>query len=467
MNSEQVSNEKEEHFSQRSDKTSGLPQESVKGTKSAVEIETPNGVITASKTTVGGPKETPKTRKYNNLESMMRDDRGNLTYMEHAVNISKELSNFVKSKSNIHSDAKTLTLRVERAIFNASKEFTELRERVALLELELKKLNASKTQDGSQEVKKVTGLNKERSERKPATPASSKRGRSSPVSAEKSASSKKSRSATNPRGQENEWKTVETRKKSMKTRPGNDRAPKTIRPKSDAIMVGAKEGVLYADILKRMKEDPSLKDLGKVVSRVRKTRNGEVLLEFSADAKTKSAEFKKAVETVLGQDATVKALTQEVTMECRYLDEITTADELRIALKEQYALGDGQSDFPIRMRKAYGDTQIASFSLPVEAANEMLKNGKIKVGWSVCQLKVAQQLTRCYKCSGFGHLAKGCKGTDRSKACWKCGTEGHQAKECKQAAKCLLCSETDGNNHATGSSRCKAYKEAAAKRGWK
>ena len=43
-------------------------------------------------------------------------------------------------------------------------------------------------------------------------------------------------------------------------------------------------------------------------------------------------DFKAQVEEVLGESANVRALSQEASIECRGLDEVTTAEDLRRAL---------------------------------------------------------------------------------------------------------------------------------------
>jgi hypothetical protein len=96
-------------------------------------------------------------------------------------------------------------------------------------------------------------------------------------------------------------------------------------------------------------------------------------------------------------------------------------------------------------------------------ANKLLERGKVKVGWSVCELRASREPLKCFKCLGFGHLSRTCKGPDRTSMCWKCGSTGHKAKDCKSTSlSCVLCTGED-NSHATGSLKCPVYKDAVAK----
>jgi Zinc knuckle len=180
-----------------------------------------------------------------------------------------------------------------------------------------------------------------------------------------------------------------------------------------------------------------------------------------------SSSYKALVEEVVGEDVAVRALSQRVLVECRNLDDVTQAADLREALKEQFTLTDADVEGNVRLRKTYGSTQAATINVPVDVANKLLKVGKVKVGWSVCHLRAYRQLLRCFKCMEFGHQAKNCQGVDRSKACWNCGKNGHQGKACKDPPRCMLCKVDDGNEHSTGGRKCKAYLEALSRKAWK
>nr|XP_029718359.1 uncharacterized protein LOC115261134 [Aedes albopictus] len=111
----------------------------------------------------------------------------------------------------------------------------------------------------------------------------------------------------------------------------------------DALLVKANDQQSYAAILKKVREDPELKELGENVVRTRRTQQGEMLFELKKDPAIKSSayreQFAKSLGDLVGDGGNVKALCQEATIECRYLDEITTVEELR-ELKTQCELGE-------------------------------------------------------------------------------------------------------------------------------
>lgn len=390
--------------------------------------------------------------------------RGDLTRLEYAIIITEKLNTFMGGKKNMHTDATLIAKKALQEVKKIRFQVEDLEKALAEKEKELLTLR------NDLEKSNMVNNNKKRN-----------RTETSPEQTEKTGSPKRAKNREKdksftpiketPRTSEArkpEWQKVPPRRKEKKPpQPEKPKAPRLIRKKSDALVISSKDASSYADILRKMKADPTLKDMGEKITRVRRTRNGEILFEFKPDESAKSAVFKTLVEKVVGEEASVKALSQEVLMECRNLDEITTTDELHKALVSEFSSEDPQSIGIIKLRKAYGSTQIGSFRVPVAVANKMTEAGKVKVGWSICQLRVPQQLLRCYKCLGFDHLAKQCKGVDHSKLCWKCGIEGHKGRTCNNNPKCVLCKENEGNDHQTGSFKCKAYKEAAEKRGWK
>lgn len=367
------------------------------------------------------------------------------TKLEEATKLVQELSEFVAARNNVHHDIKRMVTKIQKALLDAGKERKSLEESAG----NWQKLAGQKAQS----VDLTTPVNRP------------KRGRQSPESPRTGSIAKKPKSAhTN---EESEWKKVKKKKEKKPQHAKEKQRPKTVRPMADALLVGASGETTYADILRKVKNDPNLKGLNDQVARIRRTRNGEMLFELKKDPSAKSSAFKELVEQSLGDAAKVRALSQETMVECRNLDEVTTDQDLRKALEEQFQIGDAAQTAPIRLRKAYGDTQIATIKLTTEVANRLLEKGKVKVGWTVCSIRAMQQPERCYKCMGFGHQAKQCRGTDRSKLCRRCGEEGHISRTCTKPPKCMLCTAEKDRDHVTGGQKCPALKAAMTARRWR
>lgn len=236
------------------------------------------------------------------------------------------------------------------------------------------------------------------------------------------------------------------------------RKPK-VRMKSEAVAIKASEAE-YANILKKLRRDPNLAQLGRETKTVRRTRQNELLLVLNKGAKHESQEYARLVTEAVGSgDVKVRSLGTETTLQCKNLDETVTAEVLLEAITTQ--CDTGPLNTPVQLRRYSQGTQTATFKLPASLANMVLKVGKIKVNWSVCPITVFERPAICFKCLGYDHKSWDCKGPDRSKMCRRCGAEGHKANGCKAKPKCLIC--TEGGNHATGSSVCPSFKSALKK----
>lgn len=258
-----------------------------------------------------------------------------------------------------------------------------------------------------------------------------------------------------------DWTKV-TRKRSTKAIPSAEPryAP---RSRPDAIMVESVGSTSYADILRKVKSDPKLAGMGDQVARIRRTQNGHMLFELKRNIDVDTDTYQGLVESSLGGLAKVKIMSQEIYVVCKDMDEITTKEDLLKALKDTFDMSFLQESAVKSLRAAYGGTQTAIIALPLDAAKRVLLAGKLKVGWTVCRIREYKRTTSCFRCLESGHIAKACKGIDRSKMCRKCGEEGHIARNCSNTPSCMLCVETPDqpSNHIMGSSGCPKNRSTA------
>ena len=280
-----------------------------------------------------------------------------------------ELHEFVKDRHNVHSQIKLLVTSIKTAVAAAEREQKQLRTRGETAEKAL-----------SEAVKKRPAEMQGTPEGPNSQP--DKRKRETPGEEEERKKAKNDSEAGPSQNDSSGWRTVgkkvpkpnQAKKEEVRKKP----RPRRERIKGDALIIAANADVSYAAILRKVREAPELKGLGEKVVRTRRTQNGEMLFELQKDPSVKSAAFKELVANALGHEAKVKALTQETTVECRDLDEITTEEELRSALKEQCNLGD--EPMVIRLRKAYGGTQTAAIRLSAAVAPNCSGKAKSRSG---------------------------------------------------------------------------------------
>lgn len=255
---------------------------------------------------------------------------------------------------------------------------------------------------------------------------------------------------------ENEWQKVTKKVAKTKTSKKTEK-----RPRPDAIIIKAKEGTSYADILRKVKADDSLKSVGEAVARVRRTAGGDLLLQLKKTS-GQTANLCSSISDSLGVEIEVRALSHKTLIEIKHVDEVTTGEDVLQTIRALPDMEGIPLEAVVNMRKAFGSTQVATLSLSAELAKRLLLLEKIRIGWTVCPIREKTMLTKCFKCLEYGHIAKLCRGEDRSKLCRRCGKADHIAKDCKNEPSCMFCIKNNAKEtkYIAGSGRCPTLKKA-------
>ncbi|CAG4983072.1 unnamed protein product [Colias eurytheme] len=116
------------------------------------------------------------------------------------------------------------------------------------------------------------------------------------------------------------------------------------RERPNALIIRPKEKEQYADILKRVKRDPSANQMSECIDKIRRTTSGDVLLILSRKDTDKAPQLKKAISELLGQDATVVSKVPEEDVEIKDLEESTTKQEILEALQKVLSSASWLSD---------------------------------------------------------------------------------------------------------------------------
>lgn len=241
-------------------------------------------------------KETPKSSVLNFAGGTPQDGvligRTALQEVRRRVN---ELYDFIKDKNNVHTKIKQMVNGVKAAMNAAERENSSLvATRTSL------KLRAERAERAEETLK--AKLEEEALRMKePKTPPgpSSKRDRETPGEEEDAKKQKQgnggsSEPAKNPEPdpekepepdpeKEKGWEKVKKKKRKKKGELNEDaHKPKFRRErnKGEALVVEVKEGVSYADLLRKVRTDPELKELGENVVKTRRTQTGAMLFEL-------------------------------------------------------------------------------------------------------------------------------------------------------------------------------------------
>ncbi|EDW46317.1 GM20428 [Drosophila sechellia] len=128
-----------------------------------------------------------------------------------------------------------------------------------------------------------------------------------------------------------------TKNRATVKQPPGPRKKRPPRERPDALVITPSAGLPYSELLSMVTrgQDARLRAIGENVTRVKKTAKGELLLALRASAQDLTQKLKMDMGAVLGDRASLRALTQSKVFVIRDLDELTTEDELKSALEAQ------------------------------------------------------------------------------------------------------------------------------------
>ena len=158
--------------------------------------------------------------------------------------------------------------------------------------------------------------------------------------------------------------------------------------------------------------------------------------------------FEKALDQAVGQRADVKCLVSKRSLEVRDLDETVTREEVVAALC--IALGKPDLGDQCRLYKQFGGVETAVVRLAEVDARKLLGIGKLRVERMNCRVREHDEVVRCFRYQGYGHVSRGCTLPGRKDACWRCGGASHVAKVCKTPPRCLTCADRGTRMHHGG-----------------
>ena len=254
----------------------------------------------------------------------------------------------------------------------------------------------------------------------------------------------------------NEKKTEESKKRT---------SPKTKvevkkRAMTEAIVLKPSDGKTYAEILSGIKGRVNPSDHAAEIKSIRRTRTGDVLLELKTVGENNNS-LADALKSAVGETASLSSLIPRVKLEIRDIDCCATTEEVSAAVKAKTS----QQPFGVRLTRPNRAEQIMAIVTVTETeARKLLDSPRIRIGWVNCRVRRRQVVERCYRCLGYGHLSKTCRGPDRSTSCYRCGGQQHKAAECTAEARCFICAGAGGSGGAikqyAGSGAFEAFRKA-------
>ncbi|XP_066157688.1 uncharacterized protein [Euwallacea fornicatus] len=224
------------------------------------------------------------------------------------------------------------------------------------------------------------------------------------------------------------------------------------KEKKSYALVVEQAGTGYNEVLKTVKNCVRGTEASKKINSIRSTREGKLLIITDKDQKTLN-ELKETInqKIINAKVKTIGETQKRKTVYIRGIDALTRKEEIRKAIGEK--IEKIEEIYISETRPTVNNTQTVTVSGPLGSIDKI--KGRIRIGFTRCNIETKIDINRCYRCWGYEHNARHCVGPDRSGLCYKCGKGEHSSKECKSVEFCVTCEVT---GHSTGGMRCKVFR---------
>jgi hypothetical protein len=191
--------------------------------------------------------------------------------------------------------------------------------------------------------------------------------------------------------------------------------PKNTEQKSDATQKFIKEKIDPTDV---------------PINILRSVSRGSVVVQ--CHDKDNIEDCKKKIEEQLGDDYSVSVPeSRSPIVKIVGVSELTSEAILIKRIKSQNDFIGSDAKIEVMEFKQKNDKIFASVKCDGDTFDKIMNNGRIIVGWDRCRVYEHFQIVRCFKCSGYRHIAKECR---NKVACPKCAG-AHELSKCESREK--------------------------------
>ncbi|XP_055842692.1 uncharacterized protein LOC129909640 [Episyrphus balteatus] len=204
-------------------------------------------------------------------------------------------------------------------------------------------------------------------------------------------------------------KIISTIKKTINENLNSDKKSYASAVKKSTIIIKPKEHQNAEKTKSEVKSSVNPGTSSIQVSGIKKVDKGAIVVSCENDESMKRVRDK--VEENLGQKYDVNELKRNnPRVQIFNLSEKMDENELINCLKNQNEiLKDVNLVCKAMWKKPNKNSYTAVIELDSKSFNEVMKAGKLSVGWDKCLVKESFYVKRCFKCLGFNHNSKDCK----------------------------------------------------------
>ncbi|KAI5747594.1 hypothetical protein M8J77_016309 [Diaphorina citri] len=238
--------------------------------------------------------------------------------------------------------------------------------------------------------------------------------------------------------------------------PRGETVVKPPREREEALIIGTNVAT-YADTMRNIRAVLDPDEVGVKVTSVKTTEDKRVVL---VTGKGEAATLQKEIESrVKGIDIKIagRSQSQVVILD---IDASINGKEIEFFIKQSTKVHETEVK---SLRLGRAGTQIATVSMPANAAEDLLRMGEVKINWTMCRVKPKVNVMLCYNCLELGHHSDICKEKRNDRKCLNCTQVGHLSKDCTSGSFCATCNR---EGHRTGSTICPTSKRRIQEATW-
>lgn len=235
--------------------------------------------------------------------------------------------------------------------------------------------------------------------------------------------------------------------------------PRTKARKEESVVAIKGGNSTYADLVKKIKENVNVNEIGVQINKIRRTEKGDVVLTVAGgeeNAKTLKNEIQKKHE-----DLEITTRSQgKMNLFVMGMDTTTCEQDVKSGIATAQNIEEAKIRV-LSLRTGRYDEKTAIVELPRPQATRLLVARKVKIGWINCAVRERIEVPRCYNCLEHGHRTKDCKAqTSKKDECLNCGEKGHKAKTCTNRPRCSKCGE---EGHRSDQIKCPYFRKEVDK----
>lgn len=232
--------------------------------------------------------------------------------------------------------------------------------------------------------------------------------------------------------------------------------------KSEEVIRVCSDKITYADMTKTLRDSILPDQMGVVVKGMKKTKENELLIITE-----KGGGAEKLKEEILSKTKDIQAnvVSKNRPLILSNLDASVTQENVKDSIfrvLEEKNIQVNREELEIKnLQFGKRGLQSTEIWLPEEACIVLQNIGKVKVGWSVCDVRKKVKVDRCFNCLKIGHLGHKCRSKrDGGKRCLKCTKEGHLVQDCENEAYCNECKKA---GHRPDNMSCSRFRSLVYK----